>query len=51
MMTHKTNVVFHIVPERERGTNENVTLSYSTWGKKKWYRLLFFLNHPGAVMF
>lgn len=35
MMTHKTNVVFHIVPERERGTNENVTLSYSTWGKKK----------------
>lgn len=42
MMTHKTNVVFHIVPERERGTNENVTLSYSTWGKKKKVQAIIF---------
>lgn len=39
MMTHKTNVVFHIVPERERGTNENVILSLQHL--KKMCRIFF----------
>ena len=42
MVTHKTNVVFHIVPERERGTDENVILNLQYLGGKNVQAIIFF---------
>ena len=51
-MTHKANVVFHIVPERERDTNENVILNLQYLGGEGECAGYHFLKSPwGFIMF